>query len=315
MTISSNKHKKDTTKQSVSSPTNDQPQTKDSRAKSRPIKKQRLDTLLVERALVTSREQAKRLIMAGEVLVDETIHDKPGMQIPIEATIRIRKSLPYVSRGGLKLEAALIAFSLDVTGLTVLDVGASTGGFTDCLLQRGAANVYAIDVGYGQLAWKLRNDPRVITMERTNIRYLDQLPGGALGDLAVIDASFISLALVLPATLPLLTVSGQVVALIKPQFEAGKEHVGKGGVVRKQSVHRAVLEENRRLAEALDLTIAGMALSPLLGPAGNVEFLVWYQRQELSPSPIDTAVAIEDVLRQAETLRRSSSGRKKVSRL
>ncbi len=182
--------------------------------------KQRLDLLLVERELAESREQARRLIMAGEVSVDGQMQDKPGFAAPIIATLAVRAPLPYVSRGGLKLAAALDAFALDVAGLVAVDVGASTGGFTDCLFQRGAARVYAIDVGYGQLAWKLRTDPRVVVLDRTNVRHLDALPDGALADLAVIDASFISLALVLPATLRLLTPAGQVIALIKPQFEA-----------------------------------------------------------------------------------------------
>ncbi|MEZ4677462.1 MAG: TlyA family RNA methyltransferase [Caldilineaceae bacterium] len=195
-------------------------------------KKQRLDLWLVDNGLVESREQAKRLIMAGEVLVDEEVRDKPGQLIQPDATVRLRATLPYVSRGGTKLEAALNNFALDVAGLTAVDVGASTGGFTDCLLQRGAAHVFAIDVGYGQLAWKLRNDARVEVMERTNIRHLTQLPGQVVADLAVIDASFISLSLVLPATLRLLKPAAHIVALIKPQFEAGKGQVGKGGVVR-----------------------------------------------------------------------------------
>jgi 23S rRNA (cytidine1920-2'-O)/16S rRNA (cytidine1409-2'-O)-methyltransferase len=243
-----------------------------------PRGKQRLDLLLVARGLAESREQAQRLIMAGEVLVEEQVSDKPGRAVPVDAAIRVRRPLPYVSRGGQKLAAALDAFGLDVTGLTAVDVGASTGGFTDCLLQRGAAKVYAIDVGYGQLAWKLRSDPRVVALERTNIRYLEALPDGVLADLAVIDASFISLALVLPPTLRLLTPVGQVVALIKPQFEAGKDDVGKGGVVRDARVHRRVLEETVALAHELGLSVAGLIPSPLLGPAGNVEFLIHLRR-------------------------------------
>jgi 23S rRNA (cytidine1920-2'-O)/16S rRNA (cytidine1409-2'-O)-methyltransferase len=234
---------------------------------------------LVARGLVESREQAKRLIMAGEVLVDEQRRDKPGQMVLTDSTIRLRNVQPYVSRGGFKLAGALDEFQLDVADLVAVDVGASTGGFTDCLLQRGVTRVYAIDVGYGQLAWKLRNDKRVVVLERTNIRHLDALPAGALADLAVIDASFISLALVLPATLRLLKPTGQVVALIKPQFEAGKEQVGKGGVVRKAAVHRHVLTETVELAAQLSMVIRGLTLSPLLGPAGNVEFLIWCQRQ------------------------------------
>lgn len=242
------------------------------------MKKQRLDLLLVERGLAESREQARRLVMAGEVLVNEQVRDKPGQTFAVDVTIRVRHPLPYVSRGGIKLAAALAAFGVAVAEQVAIDVGASTGGFTDCLLQAGVARVYAIDVGYGQLAWKLRNDPRVIVMERTNIRHLAELPGGMLADLAVIDASFISLALVLPATLPLLTPTGEVIALIKPQFEAGKGQVGKGGVVRDSQVHRQVLQETTSLITELGLTIAGLTLSPLLGPAGNVEFLIWCRR-------------------------------------
>lgn len=276
-------------------------------AKQRPGKKQRLDLRLVEQGLVESREQAKRLIMAGEVLVDDMVRDKPGQLVAGEATVRVRNQLPYVSRGGQKLEAALTAFALDVTACTAVDVGASTGGFTDCLLQRGAAVVYAIDVGYGQLAWKLRTDPRVIPLERTNIRHLQQLPDNVLADLAVIDASFISLGLVLPATLRLLTPTAQIVALVKPQFEAGRSEVGKGGVVRKAGVHRAVLEDNFALAAQLHLIIKDMTVSPLRGPAGNVEFLVWYARAaggELQPAPSAIETKLEELLRQSTQLQK-----------
>lgn len=262
--------------------------------------KQRLDLLLVERGLVESREQAKRLIMAGEVLVDEVVSDKPGRLLPVDATLRVRELPRFVSRGGLKLEAALEAFGLDVGGLIAVDVGASTGGFTDCLLQRGAARVYAVDVGYGQIAWKLRADPRVVVMERTNIRHLRALPDGVTADLAVIDASFISLGLVLPPTLALLRQTGVVVALIKPQFEAGKEQVGKGGVVRDGRVHRRVIEDVAALAADLNLTVAGLTVSPAPGPAGNIEFLMLLTRDG---SRIDLAAAIESALDEARSLR------------
>lgn len=283
-------------------------------------KKQRLDLLLVERNLTDSREQAKRLIMAGEVLVNEVVRDKPGQLVALEATIRVRNQLPYVSRGGQKLAAALDAFALDVTDLTVLDVGASTGGFTDCLLQNGAARVYAIDVGYGQLAWKLRNDPRVVPLERTNIRHLQQLPDQQLADMAVIDASFISLALVLPPTISLLKPKGQIVALVKPQFEAGREQVGKGGVVRKASVHQAVLAEACALAPELGLVVRNMTISPLLGPAGNVEFLIWYECAASLTASAATETAgpgasaaqitamITQLVEQAQQLRKHSPG-------
>jgi 23S rRNA (cytidine1920-2'-O)/16S rRNA (cytidine1409-2'-O)-methyltransferase len=240
--------------------------------------KQRLDLLLVQRGLVATREQARRLIMAGEVTVDGQMQDKPGFAASVTASLAVRTPLPYVSRGGLKLAAALDAFALDVTGMVAVDVGASTGGFTDCLLQRGAVRVYAIDVGYGQLAWKLQTDERVVVLDRTNVRYLAQLPGGDLADAAVIDASFISLALVLPATVHLLHPEGQVVALIKPQFEAGKDDVGKGGVVRDQRIHRRVLHETATMAQALGLVVAGLTVSPAPGPAGNIEFLIWLHK-------------------------------------
>ena len=242
------------------------------------VRKQRLDLLLVELDLVESRELARRLIMAGEVLIDERVSDKPGKAVPVDATIRVRSLPQFVSRGGLKLAGALDDFQLDVTGLTAVDVGASTGGFTDCLLQRGAACVFAVDVGYGQLAWKLRSDERVVSLERTNIRYLDLLPDSVLADLGVIDASFISLALVLPATLRLLKPRGQIVALIKPQFEAGKDYVGKGGVVRDRRTHERVLREIWELAEQQALAVSGLTVSPAPGPAGNIEFLIWLRQ-------------------------------------
>ncbi len=267
----------------------------------------RLDRLLVERGLAPSREQARRLIMAGEVLVDDRVVDKPGRLVPEDAPVRVRRQPRYVSRGGLKLEAALDRFGLDVSGLTAVDVGASTGGFTDCLLQRGAARVYAVDVGYGQLAWKLRQDPRVIPLERTNIRHLESLPGGELADLAVIDASFIGLGLVLPATLRLLKPDGQIIALVKPQFEAGPQDVGKGGVVRDQRVHRRVLEEVAALARELGLTVAGLTVSPAPGPAGNVEFLVWLTRKPEQAIPLEPA--IQKALEEAQGLRKKGSGR------
>ena len=269
----------------------------------RASKKQRLDLLLVERGLVESREQARRLIMAGEVLVDEVVRDKPGQSFVTEAIVRLRNTLPYVSRGGVKLAAALDDFPIELHGKIAIDVGASTGGFTDCLLQRGVARVYAIDVGYGQLAWKLRSDQRVVVMERTNIRHLSGLPDQLLADLAVIDASFISLNLVLPATLPLLQPNADLIALIKPQFEVGKEQVGKGGVVREQVVHRRVLEAIFELAEQLGLAIKGMIPSPLLGPAGNAEFLIWCRRHDATT--IDAAVTIERALESVKQIKRS----------
>ena len=235
------------------------------------VRKKRLDVLLVERGLVESREQGKRLIMAGQVLVDDQVVDKAGMQVAGGADIRLPTKPPYVSRGGLKLEAALDSFAVQVAGVVAADVGASTGGFTDCLLQRGARKVYAIDVGYGQLAWRLRQDPRVVVMERVNVRYLESLPEPV--DLATVDVSFISLELVLPSVMGWLRPAGDITTLIKPQFEAGRAEVGRGGVVKDPEVHRAVL--GKILGWSLDqgMAVQGLIASPLKGPAGNVEFL------------------------------------------
>lgn len=214
--------------------------------------------------------------MAGDVFINDEVHDKPGKRVSVDADVRLREAPAYVSRGGTKLAAVFERYSLDITGKIAVDVGASTGGFTDCLLQYGAAKVYAIDVGYGQLAWKLRSDPRVVVLERTNIRYLDQLPGEATSkaEFAVIDVSFIGLSLVLPAVVPLLEPESLIVALIKPQFEAGRDNVGKGGVVRSEKVHRRVLLEILALADRMKLVATSLMPSPILGPAGNAEFFV-----------------------------------------
>ena len=244
-------------------------------------KRQRVDVLLTERGLTESREQARRLIMAGAVVVNEQRVDKPGALVSATALLRVKDEARsrYVSRGAHKLEAALRAFALDVSGVVALDVGASTGGFTDCLLQHGAAKVFAVDVGYGQLAWLLRQDPRVVNLERRNIRTLDR---GALDEtptLAVIDASFISLTLVLPKVLTLIDAHGTVVALIKPQFEVGKGRVGKGGVVRDPGLHAEVVERLRARAEEWDVEVKGVIESPLLGPKGNKEFFICLQKR------------------------------------
>jgi len=239
------------------------------------VKKDRIDKILVDRGLTQSRERARALIMAGQVVVADHVAEKPGQMVPVAAEVRLKgELLPFVSRGGLKLQKALDEFNIDVTGLIVLDVGASTGGFTDCLLQRGAAKVIAVDVGYGQLAWKLRQDERVVNLEKTNIRYLtpDKLPH--IPDLAVIDASFISLAKVLPATLILLKDEAVIIALIKPQFEVGRGEVGKGGVVRDAMKHREVITAISSVAENLGLKVRGVTESPILGPKGNREFLI-----------------------------------------
>jgi 23S rRNA (cytidine1920-2'-O)/16S rRNA (cytidine1409-2'-O)-methyltransferase len=238
------------------------------------VRKERLDLLLVERGLADDRQQAQRFIMAGRVAVKDRVVDKAGTRVPVAAQITVTRSLPYVSRGGFKLAAALDAFELDVNDWTVADVGASTGGFTDCLLQRGAARVYAIDVGYGQLAWKLQQDPRVVVIDRINARYLAHLPEPV--DLAAIDVSFISSKLILPAVTGWLRPGGRIVALIKPQFEAWREQVGKGGVVRDPAVHQAVLEGVTGWADSQGLGLMGLIRSPITGPAGNVEFLAYW---------------------------------------
>jgi 23S rRNA (cytidine1920-2'-O)/16S rRNA (cytidine1409-2'-O)-methyltransferase len=235
-------------------------------------KRQRADELLVSRGLVESRSQARALIMAGQVRSGTRVIDKPGHALEPEEPLEVLAPPRFVSRGGEKLDHALNAFRLDVAGLICADFGASTGGFTDVLLQRGAARVYAIDVGYGQLHLKVRNDPRVVVLDRTNVRYLEQLPEPV--NLVVIDVSFISLALVLPAALRVLMKGGMCVTLIKPQFEAGREFVGKGGVVRDPAVHRTVLHRVIEEARSLGLIATALTRSPITGPAGNAEFLL-----------------------------------------
>ena len=258
--------------------------------------KERLDVLLVSLGLAESRAKAQATIMAGEVYVNGQKADKSGMEVDITSNIEVRGSAcPYVSRGGLKLEKALKNFGVDPTGYVCSDSGASTGGFTDCLLQQGASKVFAIDVGYGQLAWKIRNDPRVVVMERTNIRYVTPEDLGEMLDLSVIDVSFISLGLVLPVVKTLLKPTGQVLCLIKPQFEAGKEKDGKKGVVRDPAVHEEVLQNFISLAKSLDFTIRNLTFSPVKGPEGNIEFLA-----HLSMQPgEDSYLAPGDLVAQA----------------
>ena len=237
--------------------------------------KQRLDILLVDRGLAASRPRAKALIMAGKVLVDGQLSDKPGTAVSMDASISLKgEELPYVSRGGLKLAAAIEALSLRLDDWVCLDVGASTGGFTDCLLQHGARRVYAVDVGYGQLAWQLRQDPRVVSIERTNIRHLapERLPERV--DLATIDTSFISLRIVVPAVQPLLKPNGRILALIKPQFEVGKGQVGKGGVVRDPRQHDRVIQELTDYFKEIGLVAGPVIPSPIQGPKGNQEFII-----------------------------------------
>lgn len=236
--------------------------------------KKRLDMLVLDRNLAPSRGQAKALIMSGDVYVNNQKADKPGDLYPEDAKVECRSSgLKYVSRGGLKLEKAMDVFGIELAGLTCMDVGASTGGFTDCMLQNGAKKVYAVDVGYGQLAWSIRNDPRVVCLERTNARYLtaEQIPEPL--DFASIDVSFISLGLILPALRPLMARDGEVAALVKPQFEAGKDKVGKKGVVRDRLVHLEVLERFLIHAEEADFSVRGLDFSPIRGPEGNIEYL------------------------------------------
>ena len=238
--------------------------------------KERLDMLLVEKGLATSRERAKAYIMAGLVTVDGQKIDKAGTVVPIKANIIVHgDSIGYVSRGGLKLAKALTHFNIDLTGKVMADIGASTGGFTDCALQNGATKVYAIDVGYGQLAWSLRTDERVINMERTNIRNVKPEDLPELLDFVSIDVAFISLDKVLPAVKTLLTPQGAVVALIKPQFEAGRDKVGKKGVVRDPAIHREVINNVLQTASIQQLNPLGLTYSPVKGPEGNIEYLLY----------------------------------------
>ena len=236
--------------------------------------KKRLDVLLVEQGYADTRTKAQAIIMSGMVYVDGQKADKPGASFEEHVELEVRgATCPYVSRGGLKLEKALRDFGVDPTGYVCSDSGASTGGFTDCLLQKGASKVFAIDVGYGQLDWKIRSDPRVVVMERTNIRYVTPEQLGEPLDLSVIDVSFISLKIVLPVIKTFLKSTGQVLCLIKPQFEAGKEKVGKKGVVREPETHKEVLDRFVELADSLDFKILGLTFSPVKGPEGNIEFL------------------------------------------
>jgi 23S rRNA (cytidine1920-2'-O)/16S rRNA (cytidine1409-2'-O)-methyltransferase len=237
--------------------------------------KKRLDTLLVEKKICSSRQRARALIMAGRVAVNDLPCDKPGTRLPEDSPITLKgDDLPYVSRGGLKLEAALEANHIDCQGMVCLDVGASTGGFTDCLLQHGAARVFAVDVGYGQLAWSLRQDPRVVVIERTNIRRMDPALIPCPVDLVTIDTSFISLKIVVPAALPYLKPGGILLALIKPQFEAGKGNVGKGGVIRDPVLHTEIIEDLRLFFVGRSLACGPVTPSPVLGPKGNREFII-----------------------------------------
>ncbi|MBQ1855664.1 MAG: TlyA family RNA methyltransferase [Anaerovibrio sp.] len=245
------------------------------------VKKERLDVLLVKKNLVQSRERAKTTIMAGMVIVDGNKIDKAGTMVKENADIRVLgNQIPYVSRGGLKLEKAIKEFGVELKGKVTADIGASTGGFTDCMLQNGAVKVFAIDVGYGQLAWSLRTDERVVNMERTNVRNVTPEDIGQLIDLASIDVAFISLEKVLPAVKAMLKPDGQVVALIKPQFEAGKEKVGKKGVVRDPKVHLEVIHKVIDTAREMEFVTKELTFSPVKGPEGNIEYLVWLTKDK-----------------------------------
>lgn len=259
----------------------------------------RLDVLLHERGLVDSRERGRRLIIAGEVLVDGQLIFKPGTHVSAGAQIDLKQKPRFVSRGGEKLSAALERFALDPAGWVCADVGASTGGFTDCLLQAGAAQVYAVDVGYGQLDWSLRQDERVIVMERVNARHLEALPERV--DFVSIDVSFISLRLIFPVLPGWLKPGGQVVALVKPQFEAGRADVGKGGVVKDPDIHRRVLRDVAESALENGLFPKGFIPSPIKGPAGNVEFLLWLDPVSGLPTA-DFSVMIGEVVEEAHRL-------------
>ena len=253
-------------------------------------KKQRLDVLLVEKGLAPSREKAKAIIMAGIVYVDGNKEDKAGTTFPENAVIEVKgKTLPYVSRGGQKLEKAMQKFPITLSGKVCMDVGSSTGGFTDCMLQNGATKVYAIDVGHGQLAWKLRNDERVVCMEKTNIRYVVPEDIDELAAFSSIDVSFISLTKVLLPVKNLLTEDGQVVCLIKPQFEAGREKVGKKGVVRDRAVHEEVIRMVMDYASSIDFYPLALDFSPVKGPEGNIEYLLFLSKNKQDQEIVDAS--------------------------
>ncbi len=266
--------------------------------------KVRLDQLLVQRGLAETRARAQALILAGQVRVAGAPGRKPGQMVDPDAPVEVLQPLPYVSRGGFKLAHALDRFGVDPAGWVCLDVGASTGGFTDVLLQRGAVRVYAVDVGYGQLHWRLRQDPRVVVLERTHILRLTALPEPV--DLATVDVSFISLIRVLPAVLRHLKPRGELIALVKPQFEAERRQVGKRGVVRDPEVHRQVLARVLAAAADLGLVLGGLTASPLLGPEGNVEFLAWWRREG---RPLDRERAIAAALEEGAQVRRAGRRR------
>ena len=265
------------------------------------VKKVRLDVLLVERGLAETREKAKRTVMAGLVYSDTERLDKPGVKVSEDIPLTVKgQVMPYVGRGGLKLEKALSYFNIDVTGRTMLDIGSSTGGFTDCALMNGAKLSYALDVGYNQLAWKLRNDVRVVVMERTNFRHATpDLFTSGLPDFATIDVSFISLKLIIPPLKDILVMNGEAVVLIKPQFEAGKAQVARKGIVRDPSVHHDVLERTLLFMMAEGFTICNLTYSPITGGDGNIEFLAHIKRTTTNETTLDVHELIEQTVKSA----------------
>jgi 23S rRNA (cytidine1920-2'-O)/16S rRNA (cytidine1409-2'-O)-methyltransferase len=267
------------------------------------MERERIDLLLVRKGMAESRTKAQALIMAGQVKVDQKVVDKPGTQVSVDGVVTIAAGLPYVSRGGFKLRRALDVFPVTVAERVCLDAGASTGGFTDCLLQAGAKLVIAVDVGYGQLAWKLRQDPRVVVMEKTNVRYLTPAQLPIRPSLLTADLSFISLEKVLPVFTALLTDEGEIISLVKPQFEAGRNQVGKKGVVRSAAIHQEVLVKTIALGRAAGLGCAGLTHSPVLGPEGNMEFLVFWQKgkdDRIKPDPEAVVAAAWDNLMEKQ---------------
>ncbi|MBO5935763.1 MAG: TlyA family RNA methyltransferase [Clostridia bacterium] len=256
--------------------------------------KMRLDARIFELGLTESREKAKAFIMAGQVYVNGMKATKAGVTVSEKDSIEVRGSSEFVSRGGHKLKKAMSSFPISLENKICMDVGASTGGFTDCMLQNGAVKVYSVDVGYGQLAWKLRSDPRVVNLERTNIRYItdEQVPDKV--DFASVDVSFISLCLVLPAIYPILSDDGECVCLIKPQFEAGREKVGKKGVVRDKNVHSEVIEKIYNFAIETGFFVAGLDFSPIKGPEGNIEYLIYLKKQETANADVDIDLVVNN---------------------
>ncbi|WP_369411281.1 TlyA family RNA methyltransferase [Polycladospora coralii] len=264
------------------------------------VKKERVDVLLVQKGHFETRQQAQRSIMAGLVYVENDRIDKAGTKVPVDASMLVKGQLhPYVSRGGLKLEKALQVFPIQLQDRVMMDIGASTGGFTDCALQQGVKMVYAIDVGYGQLAWKLRQDPRVIVMERTNFRYLteDELTNEK-PDFAVIDVSFISLSLIFPTLKNVCKPNTEGIALVKPQFEAGREHVGKKGIVRDPTIHQLVLHQFVKTVTENNLTVKGLTVSPIQGSEGNIEFLGYFSTEKQT-TQMDWSSVIDEVVKEA----------------